>query len=49
MTKKLIEFLDNYQNSEELRLLLIKYELENTISTAINSVNSKMTEKEFKT
>ena len=23
MTKKLIEFLDNYQNSEELRLLLI--------------------------
>jgi hypothetical protein len=47
MTKKLIEFLDNYQNSEELRLLLIKYELENTISTAINSVNSKMTEKEF--
>lgn len=47
MKKTLVEFLNNYQNSDELHSLLSKYNLENTITTAISSINSKMIGNEF--
>lgn len=47
MNKTLFNFLENYQNSDELHSLLIKYKLENIITKAIDSINCKLNGKEF--
>lgn len=48
MNKTLISFLKNYQNSDNLHSLLIKYNLDNTITKAIDSINGKLNGNEFK-
>lgn len=47
MNKTLFSFLENYQNSDDLHALLIKYNLDEIITKAIESINGKLNGNEF--